>query len=233
MMRERWVIGGLLLAAVLLLVVDPSLAWRVQRLVRPSSEAAPNELAREHASLKAEIARDAALLPLQGRSMPAGVPAPVYSRYPFALKQELLVAAGSGDGVEEGWAAVVPAASSLGSAGVFFLGRVQSVFEDAALLRTIFDPRFQSAVRIGNAGTEGLLTGGTSPRITLIAKHAALREGDPVLIVAPEFPYGLTLGTVRDVRLAHDELFQEALLVPGYDINGIVSVLLLPHHAAQ
>lgn len=226
-MRERRAIGGLIILTLAVLFLNPTLAWKIQELVRPRAVEPLSELIKENNTLKGELARIAQMSPLLVRGMPAGIPAHVYSRYPFNLKQELLVAAGSKSGVQEGWAAVVPAYSSSTSEKAVFLGRVEKIWDESALLRTIFDPRFQAAVRIGKRGVDGLLIGGVNPKITLIEKQASVHEGDIVLVAAPEFPYGIAVGVAHEARLAKDELFQEATMVPGHDVNSVTSVLLV------
>src|SRR5689334_2713591 len=56
-----------------------------------------------------------------------GIVAPVYSRYPFNLKNEILIAAGGNDGVKVGDVALFQGS---------LLGSVEKVFSDSALVQT-------------------------------------------------------------------------------------------------
>ena len=237
-MRERWLIILLTIFIAVLLLIKPSLSSRVQAWLRMDAPRPPTtekQLLLENVALKSELITLEEIRRVFGRGELRAVPALVYSRYPFNLKQELVVAAGSAQGVNAGDAAVIPvdASSSAHTTRVILVGKISAVFPETAVVTTIFDPRFQSAVHIGDDGAESLLIGGTTPRLTLIAKHASVNENDAVLVVAPEFPYGIAVGTAKDIHLQKDELFEEASLEAQYDINDVKSVLILQRNNAR
>lgn len=160
-----------------------------------------------------------------------GVAAHVYSRYLFSLKNELLIDAGSAQGIALHEPAVISVSRYLDSASSSFaqvlLGRVSYLAEHYAIIQTVFDVEFQSAVRIGEGGTNAILEGGTEPKLTLIPKTAKVNEGDIVYSASQEFPYGIAVGRIKNVRVSADALFQEAGITFPFDIDSvsIVSVL--------
>jgi cell shape-determining protein MreC len=112
----------------------------------------------------------------------------VYSRYPVGGGGRLIVNVGSEDGVREG----MPVLLSEGT----LLGRVAAVQRTESEVETIWSPAWKSAVTAG--GVKMLLQGGAPPRLELVPKNAALKGGERVLNVSPEFPMGLFLGTVGE-----------------------------------
>ncbi len=224
-MAGRWVYIALTVAAVLLLIFPVS-AWPLQSWLRFGLAGQPAE--ENAAALRIEaqdwrsqlniLSGAAGLLPSNGNY----VAALVYSRYPFNFKNEILVNAGEKAGVKVGAAAIVP-----GDGGsVALLGRVETVWSDKSLVRTVFDPRFQLAVRVGPSAADALLTGGSEPKLTLIGKTAGVKAGDSVYAVTEDLPYGLSIGLMRASTLSSDELFREAVLDLPYDLNSVRIVWL-------
>lgn len=217
---EKIFIGTVTLATLLLALFDPSTGWRMQRVLEGHAGRTVDETRIENTALKAEIAG------LLTAKRPTSVvnngyrSAFVYSRYPFNFKNEMLVSAGSEQGLRVGQAAFfMPGDAETPTAGrAIMVGQVTQVFTETALVRTVFDPAFQLAVRIGTPGVDALLKGGTEPKLVLVPKTAALDDGDAVYTATAELSYGLPLGELTNVRLASDQLFQEADLRLGYDI---------------
>lgn len=237
-MRERWVIVLLGVGIALLLLVKPSLSSRVRSWFEADTsweKISEKQLLLENVAQKSELITLEEIRRVFSHGDLHAIPALVYSRYPFNLKQELVITAGSAQGVRAGDAVVIPvdASSSVHTARVILVGKISTVLRDAAVVETVFDQRFQTAVRIGHDGTESLLVGGVTPRLTLIAKHASVNENDAVLVAAPELPYGIAVGTAKDIHLQKDELFEEASLETQYDINGVKSVLVLQGNNAR
>ena len=152
----------------------------------------------------------------------SGRTVPVYSQYPFNLKNELSIAAGSADGIAEGDAAV---------SGGYLVGVVLKTFDRSALVETVFDSRFQMPVRIGKTGADALLRGGASPSLTLIAASAAVNEGDEVYAAASGMPYGIPIGELRGLHDASDKVFREASLAVPSDPGDLQEVTILPSSA--
>lgn len=135
---------------------------------------------------------------------------PLYSSYPLNINHQLLVAAGSEDGVLEG-------ATVFAAPGVF-LGQIVSVDKTKATVRTIFDPGWELPVRIGAEKVDALLVGGQEPKLTLVSKRKPLIGGEPVILSSRDFEYGLLLGTVAELRQSKDSLFLEGRLITSYAV---------------
>lgn len=158
------------------------------------------------------------------------VEAPVFSNYPFNFKNQLTVGAGSFQGVAISHAVVVPATIASGAAPApppVLVGTVEKVFENASVIETIFDTRWNSAVRVGAGGADALLTGGLDPVVTLIPKDASVLPGDIVYSADAKFPYGLIIGEVKNVEFSSDRTSQRAELSLPYDLNKIRTVIVL------
>ena len=204
-----------------LILLEPSYGWTVRRFLTPGAPTGGTEtdnptLAAENESLRAEIAKltaEGALAPA-----PAGsVRAMVYSRYPLNFKNELLVDAGTDEGVATGKAVTFQG---------IMIGSVLKAFPDSALVQTIFDNNFRMPVRIGDGGYDALLAGGSYPEAVSIKKGASVARGDIVYSAAPGFPYGLPLAVVASTSTSPDGLFETATLSFSYDINEIETVTI-------
>jgi cell shape-determining protein MreC len=199
----------------------PSYGWQIRNFLGPrgTSNDSVQALATQNEVLQAELAQYAtvaAALP----QVPAGtIRAMVYSRYPMNFKNEFLVNAGSENGVQVGHAVLFN--------GVL-VGTVEKTFSNSALVMTVFDPRFKMPVRIGAGGIDGLLSGGTDPMATSIAKSAELAVGDIIYAAAPGISYAIPIGTVASVAPTPDNLFQEAPLNFAYDVNNVETVAIEP-----
>lgn len=145
--------------------------------------------------------------------------AKVHSTYPFNHRGFFTIAAGAGHGIEAGMAVTAD--------GNYLLGQVAEVFESESVVRTIFDNNWALSVRIGPSEVDALLATGQEPKITLIDKKSAVSEGEWVYSASRDFPYGLKLGTVRGLRNADADQFQEADLDLPYRLNEIKEVAVL------
>lgn len=219
MKRDSWVLVILIFLTAILVVLRPSYGWKLRNLIfQPlAPERDEYSLASENEALKAELAilkNIKSQIPEKPESYLRAI---VYSRYPMNLKNELLVNAGRNEGVHAGQAVVF---------GKVLIGKVEKVFDDTALIETIFDNRFETTVRVGGAGVNALLQGGAMPKLSLIPKNADIKKGDIVYSASPSFPYGLTVSEVNEVKISSDQLFKEASLNFSYDINGVQTVLI-------
>ena len=230
MRRDILFFGILLLALGALLFFDPAFSWQAQRYLYGGAEQGEiNTLHAENIALRAELTA------LKGRN--AAVPsatgiraASVYSRYPFNVKNEFLAGAGKQEGVREGDSVLL-----FGDKDPIkiLVGKVEKVFKSTALVETIFDERWHSAVRIGDQGYDALLEGGISPRLTLIAKDARIVSGDIVVSADPAFAYGLAIGEIKSVAFSSDQVFQEAELSFPYNLNFVRAVGIMSHDTGK
>ncbi|MDP3947681.1 MAG: rod shape-determining protein MreC [bacterium] len=147
-----------------------------------------------------------------------GVPAGVFSSYPFNFRNVLMLSLGTNGGVRKGAAVVFRGA---------LVGQVTEISPRTSVARTMYDPRLELPVRIGVRGVDAILKGGTAPHLTLIAKDATVTAGDIVIVTDPALPLGLVIGEVKEVTNEPSAPFKEAALSFPYRIQALrfVSVL--------
>ena len=202
-----------------LIFLEPSYGPRVRAWLSPAlaPEANAPDLAAENEALKAEIAKLASVAAELPQTPRDYQPAMVYSRYPLNFKNELMIDAGSRDGIVAGKAAVFRG---------ILIGSVLQVFSDSALVQTVFDSDFKMPVRIGKKGYDALLVGGAYPKATSIEKTAMLAPGDIVYAAASGTPYGMPIAIIESTSTSPDNLFEEAGLGFAYDVNGIQTLFI-------
>ena len=140
----------------------------------------------------------------------------VYSSYPLNGRGEIIIAAGSKDGVSNGDAVVYREN--------ILVGRVRSVFDKSSIVTTIFDPSWEIPVRIGTPEIDALMQGGNELKLTLIPSEDYVQEGDAVVSAGDIVPYGLEVGFVKTVNRVPGESFQSAVLEPGFKIKNLRDV---------
>lgn len=222
MRRRRWILIILILILVSAILFMPSYGWDLRRWLSPNSPNgggdinSPN-LAAENDQLNAEVATYATIASQLPQSREHYIRAMVYSRYPLNFKNEILVNAGSADGVATGTAVLYQG---------MLMGRVADVYLHEALIKTIFDSSFEMPVRMGTASYDGLFEGGSYPKVGSIVKTAVLGAGDIIYSAAPGLPYGVPLGEVSATTTSADSLFMEAAVTFPYDINDVQTVMI-------
>ena len=215
--RKSWFLGIVIVLLLFLIFFMPSVGARMRGFLGPQT-AAPNDagqLAAENESLAAKLAELSVVADELPTSSPDTVRAMVYSSYPLNFKDELMVNAGTVDGVAAGDAVVFR--SNL-------IGAVAQTSAHSSAVQTIFDPDFKLPVKIGAKGYDALLIGGSYPMIESIAKTAIVAQGDIVVSAAAGMPYGIAIGTIGNAALAPDSLFEEAPLSFPYDIGAVQTV---------
>ena len=169
------------------------------------------ELQRENADLKAQLLIE---------KINPGDSVMVYSSYPFNNRSEIAIAAGSDKGVSEG--DIVTYGENI------LIGKVKTVTPEVSIVTTVFDPSFETAVRIGESAADALLRGGNELTLNLIAPTAILEEGAPVYTASPDFPYGLTLGKLKNIERGEDGIYKKVRVEPAFEIKTLKDVLLRP-----
>ena len=211
----------LICAAILAIVIfsESSLGWRLRMWLspKPTAQGDTASLEAKNLTLQAEVARLQGIINENPKNPGDEIRAMAYVQYPFGFKNEVLLDAGTTQGVAVG--------KTVTFQGIF-LGSVTDVFPKNSVVQTIFDPTFKMPVRIGNDGYDALLVGGPDPKATSIAKKAALQSGDIVYAAASGFPYGLPIGIVNTTSTSGDNLFMEASISLAYNINDVQSVLI-------
>lgn len=225
-MRERIILIILSVLILTLLVVDPEVVLTAKKaLVGSASNNPATDIAVEKDSRAAAAAWFTYLNAELGQTPASGVRAMAFSNYPFNLKDQLTLAAGTNAGVALGQAVILPTSPTV-PMGVL-VGKISAVYSDASVATTLFDTNWSSAVRIGDRGVEALLTGGLEPELSLIPKDAAVAPGDIVYSADAAFPFGLALGRIRSVELAKDRTFQRAKLTLAYDISLVKAAVIV------
>lgn len=213
-MKYGWLIT--LVGVFTIAIFGRALTWK------SPAQRTTEELAFQNTRLEAEIGMLRLAPEISRSDEHAYLAAPVYAAYPFNSRNALVVAAGAKDGVNVG------APVTLGRS--ILVGEITEVYSRTSVIRTIFDAEWSSAVRIGAGGADGLLQGGTLPRLTMIEKDAALREGDAVISASPSYPYGLRIGEVRRIRDISEGTFREADLMTPYAIRDLDAVEIILDH---
>lgn len=227
--HSHWFSGALIVVLALLIFFVPSYGWTIRAWLSPSPGAAGGSaaagtqadnvsLAAENDALQAQLAALQTVASQLPTSTPDEIRAMVYSRYPMNFRNELLVNAGSDDGVATGDAVVFQG---------MLIGQVQTVFPHETLVQTIFDNNLKMPVRIGAPGVDGLLQGGVDPEIGSIAASAPLVSGEIVYAAAPGLPYAQPIATIVATSTSADSLFQQATISFPYDINDVQTVLIM------
>ena len=206
----------------LLVFIEPRLGWTVRDFLIGYRDRGEGDLESENLALKAELAKLKDIKDQLSEWSDDYVAASVYSSYPLNIKRELIVNVGKNQGIQGGEAVLFKR---------FLVGRVEEVRDDTSIVRTVFDDRWQSTVRIGSSGVDALLRGGGSPRATLIKKSEEVLSGTVLYDTTPDFPYALPIGEIGEMRLSSDGLFQEASISLRYDLAEMRNVLILKKHA--
>jgi cell shape-determining protein MreC len=222
--RYLWILIACVAVLAILIFFEPAYGWQVRGwlnsrigLQLQETQTDDQSFAAQNEALQAQLAElqgIAAQIPQNPQNQ---IRAMVYVQYPFGFKNELLVNAGSNQSVVIGKAVTFQG---------IFIGTVTGVFPDSAVVQTIFDPAFKMPVRIGAQSYDALVVGGADPKATSIAKDAEIVSGDVIYTAAAGLPYGLPVGVINATSTSGDNLFEEASVNFGYDINAIQSVLI-------
>jgi len=145
--------------------------------------------------------------------------AKVFSTYPFNIKNQITINVGEKQGVKKMMAVTVE--------GNLLLGYISKVFDDYSIVQTIFDPSWQLPVRIGKEEIDGLFQGGSEPKLVLIAKEKAIQVGDIAYSASQEFPYGLKIGEILEIRENAAGVFKEAVLKIPFNVNELREVRVI------
>ncbi|MDP2705635.1 MAG: rod shape-determining protein MreC [bacterium] len=153
-------------------------------------------------------------------SLPASLKsARIYSRYPFADHSFLIVDLGAKDGIVEGMPVLVKERILLGK-----IVKVKSSFSE---IQTIFDPAWRSSAGIGSQRTKALLIGGLTPDLELIEPTAIVNDGDSIINISPDFPFGLVIGKLKNLDKPLSQPWFKAELEVSFDINSLKEVLII------
>ena len=140
----------------------------------------------------------------------------VFSTYPFNMKDVVSVDRGADEGVAKNMVATV--------ADSILFGQVVGVDRHSSVIRTIFDSHWQLPVRIGPDNINGLFQGGNDPKVVLVEKP--IKVGDGVFSAAKEFPMGIKIGEIKEVKEGEGGIFKEATIRTPYAMGELQTVYL-------
>ena len=143
----------------------------------------------------------------------------VFSTYPFNIKNKITVNIGEKQGIKKSMVATV--------GENILLGQVTDVFENYSVIQTIFDPDWQLPVRIGKEEINGLFKGGNEPKVILIEKEKEIQINDIVYSASQEFPYGLKVGEVVEIKETAAGVFKEAILKMPFNVGELREIKIL------
>jgi len=143
----------------------------------------------------------------------------VYSSYPFNNKSEIIISWGASENI------------SIGDAATFgqsiLVGRVKEVADKKSVVTTIFDPGFETAVRIGTGAVDALMRGGNELTLEFIQGDAEIEVGDRVVTASNDLPYGLEVGQIKEIHTKGGSVFKTATLKPSFEIKALRNVSIL------
>ncbi len=174
-------------------------------------------LKKENSDLKGELSaiQNSYSLPSDSKY----VYAKIFSLYPFDVKNRIYINLGKNDGI------------ALGDPVMFsktiLIGQISSIYDDSSEVITIFDPSYSLPVKIGKSGIDGLLTGGVSPQVGLIDKTKQVSVGDPIYSASKDLPYGLLIGSVKNVGEDSTGAFFKAQIDLSYALSDINNVYVV------
>lgn len=195
---------------------EPLLAW-----LRTASRSELAQLRMENASLRQQLGRvndtsaETVIRNLRYR------PAQVYSSFPFNNQKVLYITQGAEQGIAVGMAVALEPE--------ILLGQIIEVWPKYSAVRTVFDPDFKVAVRIGASQEEGLLEGGNPPTISLI-KDKKLSTGETLATAGVQFPYGLAIGTLGSFLETSNDYFKKAEARLGYNLGDVNEVYVITNY---
>lgn len=165
------------------------------------------ELTKENESLRAEIS---GIVKRNNNDIK------VYSTYPFNGAGDISIAAGKKNGIQLG--TIITFGSKV------FIGKVAQVNDSSSIVRTVYDPSYQIAVRIGTKEVDGLFKGGLNPIIDLIKTDSDIKEGDAIVTAGPDLPYGLFIGTVKNITQVQGYPFKQVKVELGVELSSLRDV---------
>lgn len=149
--------------------------------------------------------------------------ADVFSFYPFNSQKLIEINLGSDDGVVKSMA--------VAAAPEMLLGQVVEVYQKYSVVRTVFDPDFKLAVRVGDSLEDALFQGGNSPIVNMISKKSRVGAGDSVYSAGSQFPYRLKLGVAGELSDVKGSFFQQAEVKFSYSLNDLKKVYVITNYA--
>lgn len=156
-----------------------------------------------------------------------GIVAAVIARSPDRWYDQLVINAGSADGVARGMAVVTPEG---------LVGRVSqtTAHEAVVLLLTNPDSGVGSMVQRATSRAQGVVLGAAASRSTLVmqffSRDADVVVGDIIITsgLGGTFPRGIAIGYATQVESAQEGLVRSAQVQPAADLDRLEWVMVIP-----
>lgn len=149
--------------------------------------------------------------------------ASVISRNPASLGQYIKIDKGSRDGLLENMPVVI-------SEG-FLVGKIIEISARQSFILLITDPSSLIPALVQDSRADGLVKGehGLGVKMDMIPQNEIIKKGDIVLTsgLGGEFPKGLIIGEIEEVKEADNQVFQQALLKPSVDFHHLENVFVI------
>ena len=204
------------LAFLILFLIFGNVSWK-SKILRSANPSELNALKLENQSLKVQVSE------LTNKIVPPKsdvVVGQVFSSYPFNNKNLLSINVGSEQGIKKSMPVTF--------GGYTLVGKVDKVFKNYSLVKTIFSPDWQIPVRISEKKIPALLVGGPNLRLTMIVNNKPIFEDQPIFIASQDLPYGLSIGSVANVQNNSDTgVFQESGVKLDYDFDNLTELSIL------
>ncbi len=176
-------------------------------------------LKQENENLKAQIQGYSISNFQSSASSSQFISAKVFSAYPFNIKNQITINVGENQGIKKNMTVIF--------GENILIGQITEVFKDYSVVQTIFDPNWQTPVRIGQEEINGLFKGGNEPQVILIEKEKQIQIGDIVYTASQEFPYGLKIGEVIEIKETAAGVFKEAILKIPFNVSELREVNII------
>jgi len=147
----------------------------------------------------------------------------VVGQDPQGLGNWIMIDKGSRSGIQAGMPVIV-------SQGIF-VGKIEEVFSESS--RVILLSHAESAVNAFDleTGARGVIKGeyGLGIIMDMVSQKEVLNVGDSILTsgLGGNFPKGLLLGKIQEVKLSQDKLFQQAIINSSAKLQSLEVVFVI------
>lgn len=155
--------------------------------------------------------------PLEGSS--SEIPVRIFASHPLNNRNVLYV--------DRGASARVRRTMPMFDASGALVGHVSEVSKEYSAVQLVGSPDWDIPVRIGAGKISGLLVGGPTIHVTMIAGDAVISPGDAVFAASSDLPYGAPIGTIESVRADNEtSVFQDAVVRLPYSASELTDAVI-------
>ena len=124
--------------------------------------------------------------------------------------------------------------------GQGLVGKVVSVSKNSAVVRLMTDPNSGVGVSVQRSREQGIVVGQLGSDQTLLVRFFSrdvdVRAGDEIVtsgLLSQQFPSGIPVGVVSEVKDAEYGLVKQAILKPWVDFDRLDELLLIPFDLSE